>query len=73
MWSALANATSGKARTIGSTAAFVAAGSGLMLGMAAPASAGVIANDSSEFYRQPLPQPLRQPPVPLTWSSPATR
>lgn len=53
MWTAIANATSGKARTIGSTAAFVAAGSGLMLGMAAPASAGVIANDSSEFYSAP--------------------
>ena len=53
MWTAIANATSGKARTIGSAAAFMAAGSGLMLGMAAPASASVTANDSSEFYGAP--------------------
>ncbi|WP_461170900.1 LysM peptidoglycan-binding domain-containing protein [Arthrobacter sp. Z1-15] len=53
MWAAIANSTSGKARTIGSTAAVVAAGSGLMLGMAAPASAGVIANDSAESYSAP--------------------
>ncbi|MCC9174777.1 LysM peptidoglycan-binding domain-containing protein [Arthrobacter sp. zg-Y179] len=36
----------GRARTIGSTAAVVVAGSGIMLGMAAPASAGVVANDN---------------------------
>lgn len=38
--------TASRARTIGSTAAVVAAGSGLMLGLAAPASAGVVSNDS---------------------------
>ena len=42
-----------KARTIGSTAAVMAAGSGLLLSMAGPASAGVIANDSAESYSTP--------------------
>ncbi|MBP3043043.1 LysM peptidoglycan-binding domain-containing protein [Arthrobacter jiangjiafuii] len=50
LWATL---TSGKARTIGTTAAVVAAGSGLMLGLAAPASAGVTANDSAESYSAP--------------------
>ncbi|MCQ1946888.1 LysM peptidoglycan-binding domain-containing protein [Arthrobacter sp. zg-Y1116] len=36
----------GRGRTIGSAAAVVVAGSGLMLSMAAPASAGVVANDN---------------------------
>ncbi|MDK1358660.1 LysM peptidoglycan-binding domain-containing protein [Arthrobacter sp. zg-Y1219] len=52
---AVANATNGKARTIGSAAAVMAAGSTLLLGMAAPASAGVIANDSAESYSAPAP------------------
>ncbi|MET4059380.1 LysM repeat protein [Arthrobacter sp. UYP6] len=49
----IATATSGKARTIGSAAAVMAAGSGLVLSMAGPASAGVIANDSTESYSAP--------------------
>ncbi|MCQ2000913.1 LysM peptidoglycan-binding domain-containing protein [Arthrobacter zhaoxinii] len=44
--STIAQAVAGRGRTIGSTAAVVVAGSGLMLGMAAPASAGVVANDN---------------------------
>ena len=36
----------GRGRTIGSAAAVVAAGSGMLLSMAAPASAGVVANDA---------------------------
>lgn len=50
---AIAAATNGKARTIGSTAVVMAAGSTMLLGMAAPASAGVIANDSAESYSAP--------------------
>ena len=50
---AIATATSGKARTIGSTAAVMAAGSTMLLGMAAPASASAIANDSTESYSAP--------------------
>ena len=53
LWTALANATTGKARTIGTAAAVLAAGSGLVLSMAGPASAGVIANDSTESYTAP--------------------
>ena len=52
-WTALANAATGKARTVGSAAAVLAAGSGLVLSMAGPASAGVIANDSTESYTAP--------------------
>ena len=47
------NTVLGKARTIGSAAAVMAAGSGLMLGLAAPASAGVTSNDSTESYSAP--------------------
>ena len=50
---AIAKATSGKARTFGSAAAVVAAGSGMLLGMAAPASASAVANDSTESYSAP--------------------
>ena len=46
VWSTISQTTFSRGRTIGSTAAVVAAGSGLMLGMAAPASAGVVANDN---------------------------
>ena len=46
VWSTISQTTVSRGRTIGSTAAVVAAGSGLMLGMAAPASAGVVANDN---------------------------
>ncbi|WP_181034541.1 LysM peptidoglycan-binding domain-containing protein [Arthrobacter sp. 08Y14] len=53
MWAAIANTASGKARTVGSAAAVMAAGSGLVLSMAGPASAGVIANDSTESYSAP--------------------
>ncbi|MCC9145295.1 MULTISPECIES: LysM domain-containing protein [unclassified Arthrobacter] len=42
----IAQAVAGRGRTFGSTAAVVVAGSGIMLGMAAPASAGVVANDT---------------------------
>ncbi|WP_258059992.1 LysM peptidoglycan-binding domain-containing C40 family peptidase [Arthrobacter sp. ZGTC212] len=50
---AIANTASSKARTVGSAAAVMAAGSGLVLSMAGPASAGVIANDSTESYSAP--------------------
>lgn len=53
VWAAIANTASGKARTVGSAAAVLAAGSGLVLSMAGPASAGVIANDSTESYSAP--------------------
>ena len=46
VWSTISQTTVTRGRTIGSAAAVVAAGSGLMLGMAAPASAGVVANDN---------------------------
>ena len=53
VWAAIANTASGKARTVGSAAAVLAAGSGLVLSMAGPASAGVTANDSTESYSAP--------------------
>ena len=46
VWTTISQTSVSRGRTIGSTAAVVAAGSGLMLGMAAPASAGVVANDN---------------------------
>ncbi|MBD8043817.1 LysM peptidoglycan-binding domain-containing protein [Arthrobacter sp. Sa2BUA2] len=45
IWTTIAQVSPVKARTFGGTAAAVVAGSGLMFGMAAPAQAGVVAND----------------------------
>ncbi|MSR97469.1 LysM peptidoglycan-binding domain-containing protein [Arthrobacter sp. BL-252-APC-1A] len=47
IWTTIAKAAPGKARTVTGTAAAVVAGSGLMFGMAAPAQAGVVANDTA--------------------------
>ncbi|MER2133133.1 MAG: LysM peptidoglycan-binding domain-containing protein [Arthrobacter sp.] len=46
IWTTIAKAAPGKARAVTGTAAAVVAGSGLMFGMAAPAQAGVVANDA---------------------------
>ncbi|CEA07993.1 NlpC/P60 family protein [Arthrobacter saudimassiliensis] len=58
-WLTISKAALGRGRTIGGTAAAVAAGSGLMLGMAAPAQAGVVANDSY------TPAPAAAPAAPV--------
>ena len=55
VWSTISKTTAGRGRTIGSTAAVVAAGSGLMLGMAAPASAGVVGDDNYTPVTQAAP------------------
>ncbi|MCC9204873.1 LysM peptidoglycan-binding domain-containing protein [Arthrobacter sp. zg-Y769] len=53
----ISQAVAGRGRTIGSTAAVVVAGSGIMLGMAAPASAGVVANDNYTPTQAVAPAP----------------
>ncbi|MCC9177784.1 C40 family peptidase [Arthrobacter sp. zg-Y750] len=65
VWSTISLATATRGRTIGSTAAVVAAGSGLMLGMAAPASAGVVSNDNY------TPTQTTAPAAPVAPAAPA--
>jgi len=74
IWTTIAKAAPGKARAVTGTAAAVVAGSGLMFGMAAPAQAGVVANDSpapaaaaSTFVApaaEPAAAPVAETPAP---------
>ncbi|MFZ3454102.1 LysM peptidoglycan-binding domain-containing protein [Arthrobacter sp. 7Tela_A1] len=61
VWTTIAKVAPGKARTIGGTAAAVVAGSGLMFGMAAPAQAGVVVNDSTPAA--PAAAPVQTAPL----------
>ncbi|MBD7994001.1 LysM peptidoglycan-binding domain-containing protein [Arthrobacter sp. Sa2CUA1] len=65
IWTTIAQVSPVKARTLGGTAAAVVAGSGLMFGMAAPAQAGVIAND-------PAPAPAAAAAAPAAAPAAAT-
>ena len=73
VWSTISQTAAGRGRTIGSTAAVVAAGSGLMLGMAGPASAGVVANDNYTPTQAvaPAPAPTAAPAAVAPVAAPA--
>ena len=73
VWSTISQTAAGRGRTIGSTAAVVAAGSGLMLGMAGPASAGVVGNDNYTPVQAaaPAPAPAAAPAAVAPVAAPA--
>lgn len=67
IWTSIAKAAPGKARTVTGTAAAVLAGSGLMFGMAAPAQASAVINEApapaaaASTFAAPAAQPAVAP------------
>ena len=67
IWTTIAKAAPGKARTVTGTAAAVVAGSGLMFGMAAPAQASAVINETpapaaaASTFAAPAEQPAAAP------------
>ena len=71
IWTTIAQVSPAKARTFGGTAAAVVAGSGLMFGMAAPAQAGVVANDPAPAAAAAAAAPAAAPAAVTVAEAPA--
>ncbi|WP_152228200.1 MULTISPECIES: LysM peptidoglycan-binding domain-containing protein [Arthrobacter] len=71
IWTSIAKAAPGKARTVTGTAAAVLAGSGLMFGMAAPAQASAVINEAPAPAASTFAAPAAQPAVAPAAETPA--